>query len=133
MNNKKTVYNITIGIGSQILSIALGIIIPRLFLTSFGSEMNGFLNSISQIFSYFALLESGVGVASLQALYGPVGRDDKKQVSEILAATSKYYDKTGIFYICFRFGNHISDNNRFPNLTLYYVHYNSNEWIAGCY
>ncbi len=98
MNAKRSAYNILIGIGSQILAIMLGIIIPRLFLTNFGSEMNGFLNSISQIFSYFALLESGVGVASLQALYGPVGRDDKKQTSEILAATSKYYNKTGIFY-----------------------------------
>ena len=98
MNSKKTFYNITIGIGSQILSIALGIIIPRLFLTSFGSEMNGFLNSITQIFAYFALLESGVGAASLQALYGPVGKDDKKNISEILAATGSYYTKTGYFY-----------------------------------
>ena len=48
MNRRKSILNIGIGIGSQILSIALGIIIPRLFLTNFGSEMNGFLNSLDK-------------------------------------------------------------------------------------
>ncbi len=104
MKKRRSVYNIAIGIGSQILSIVLGIIIPRLFLTSFGSEMNGFLNSITQIFAYFALLESGVGAASLQALYGPVGKNDKKEISGILSATNKYYTKTGIFYFIAVFG-----------------------------
>ncbi|MBQ2944592.1 MAG: sugar isomerase [Ruminococcus sp.] len=101
---KRSFYNIAFGIGSQLLSIALGIIIPRLFLTSFGSEVNGFLNSINQIFAYFALLEAGVGAASLQALYGPVGKGDKESTSEILSATNKYYNKTGIFYFLAVFG-----------------------------
>lgn len=104
MNKKRSIYNIVIGIGSQLITIALGIIIPRLFLTSFGSEVNGFLNSISQIFAYFALLEAGVGAASLQALYGPVGKGDKESTSEILSATNKYYNKTGIFYFIAVFG-----------------------------
>ena len=98
MHNKRSFYNIAVGIGSQMLSIALGIVIPRLFLTSFGSEMNGFINLITQIMAYFALLESGVGAASLQALYGPVGKADKENISEILTATGSYYKKTGFFY-----------------------------------
>lgn len=95
---KKSTYNIVFGLLGQMVTLVLGIVIPRLFLTSFGSEMNGFLNSITQIFAYFALLESGVGAASLQALYGPVGKDDKRSISKILAATGNYYKKTGIFY-----------------------------------
>ena len=79
MNKRKSFLNITIGIGSQILAIALGIVIPRLFLKSFGSEMNGFLNSITQIFAYFSLLEAGVGAATLQALYGPLASKERNQ------------------------------------------------------
>lgn len=98
MNKRKSILNITIGIGSQILSIALGIVIPRLFLKSFGSEMNGFLNSITQIFAYFSLLEAGVGAATLQALYGPLAKNDRSEISEIMAATDHYYKKTGRLY-----------------------------------
>lgn len=98
MNKKRSFLNIVIGIGSQILSITLGIIIPRLFLMSFGSEMNGFLNSITQIFAYFALLEAGVGAATLQALYGPIAKNDGIGISGIMAATDHYYKKTGRLY-----------------------------------
>ena len=99
MYKKRSFYNISFGIISQVLSIALGIVIPRLFLTSFGSEMNGFLNSVTQIFAYFSLMEAGVGAATLQALYRPVSSDDKNSISSILAATDYYYKKTGRLYL----------------------------------
>jgi hypothetical protein len=99
MNKRRSLFNIAVGIGSQCVSIVLGIIIPRLFLTSFGSEMNGFLNSIGQVFAYFALLEAGVGAATLQALYGPLANDNKKEISEIMSATDYYYKKTGRLYL----------------------------------
>lgn len=99
MNRRRSFLNIGVGIGSQIISIALGIIIPRLFLTSFGSEMNGFLNSITQILTYFTLLEAGVGAATLQALYKPLSQHNKNGISEIMAATDHYYKKTGMLYL----------------------------------
>ena len=98
MNKKRSFFNITVGILSQIISIALGIIIPRLFLMSFGSEINGFLNSVTQIFAYFALLEAGVGAATLQALFVPLASNDKNGISGIMAATDHYYKKTGAIY-----------------------------------
>lgn len=99
MNSKRSLYNVVVGIGSQILSIALGIIIPRLFLVNYGSEVNGFLNTITQIFAYFALLEAGVGAATLQALYRPVGAGDRQEINGILAATDRYYRRTGKIYL----------------------------------
>jgi len=98
MNKKRSLYNISVGIISQIISIALGIIIPRLFLLSYGSEVNGFLNTITQIFAYFSLLEAGVGAVTLQALYGPVAKDSKNEINQIISATDRYYRKTGKFY-----------------------------------
>lgn len=99
MNRRRSFLNIVVGIISQIISIALGIIIPRLFLMSFGSEMNGFLNSIGQIFAYFTLLEAGMYGATLQALYAPIANSDKKEISSIMAATNRYYKKTGRLYL----------------------------------
>lgn len=98
-NSKKSIYNIAAGLVSQLVIAVMGIILPRLFITSYGSEVNGFLSSISQIFSYVALLEAGVGTATLQALYKPVALHDEASINGILAATSKFYRRTGIGYL----------------------------------
>ena len=95
---KKGVLDVFYGIIGQLITIALGIVIPRLVLISYGSEVNGLLNSVTQIFAYFSLLEAGVGVASLQALYVPVATDDRKAVNGIIAATHHFYRKAGTLY-----------------------------------
>lgn len=99
MKARRSFYNIIFGLLSQILSISIGIIIPRFFILSFGSEVNGFMSSITQIFVYMSLLEAGVGTASIQALYKPISINDKDSINGILAATSKFYKRTGIYYL----------------------------------
>ncbi|MEO2075954.1 MAG: sugar isomerase [Bacillus sp. (in: firmicutes)] len=98
MKTKRSIYNLMFGFGSQLLIIALGIVIPRLVLLSFGSEVNGLMSSIGQVMIYLALLEAGVGTASIQALYKPFSENDKNEINSILAATSIYYKKTGSYY-----------------------------------
>lgn len=98
MNTKKGVYNILVNILSQMVTLGLGIVIPRLVLVNLGSEANGLMNSINQILAYVALLEAGVGTASLQALYGPVASGDRSAVNGVLAATNHFYKRTGTLY-----------------------------------
>ncbi len=98
-DTKKISYNIIFGFAAEALTILLGFVIPRLTLKSFGSEINGLVNSVSQIYSYVALLEAGIGTATLQALYKTVANKDKHATNRILAATDKQYKRTGIFYI----------------------------------
>ena len=95
---KKGVFNVVYGLLGQIITICLGIVIPRLVLISYGSEVNGLLNSLTQIFAYFSLFEAGVGVASLQALYGPVALNERDTIQGIMAATHQFYRKTGLIY-----------------------------------
>lgn len=95
---KKSIYNILFGVLGQLVTIAFGVILPRLFLTSYGSETNGFLSSIGQLFAYMTLLEAGVGAATVQALYGPIGRGERDRISGIISATNKFYKRTGYIY-----------------------------------
>lgn len=90
--------NLFFGILAQVLTLGLGIVLPKLYITSYGSEVNGLLSSIKQVFVYVALLEVGVGTATLQALYAPIATNNKKKICEILAATDHYYKRTGFFY-----------------------------------
>ena len=97
-NRKKIVKIFGYGVISQVVTLLLGIIIPKLMIVNFGSEVNGLLSSIRQVFVYVALLEAGIGTASLQALYSPIAEGNKKRTCEIMAATSAYYKRTGVLY-----------------------------------
>ena len=90
--------NILSGITYQVVVLALGIIVPRLYLENFGSEINGVLSTIKQIFAYMVLLEAGIGSASIQALYEPLGHKDRHKMNSILSATRIYYNKVGYIY-----------------------------------
>ncbi|MBR3932781.1 MAG: hypothetical protein IKJ68_02585 [Clostridia bacterium] len=83
----------------QVILISLSFLIPRLYLENFGSEINGVLNTIKQIFAYMVLLEAGVGLATTQALYKKIANSDYPGASSVLSATHKYYIKTGILYL----------------------------------
>lgn len=83
----------------QVVLISLSFLLPRLYLENFGSEVNGVLSTIKQIFIYMFLLEAGVGLATTQALYKRIGEKDYKSANEVLAATHSYYVRTGIIYL----------------------------------
>ena len=83
----------------QVVIISIGFLLPRLYLDNFGSEVNGVLSTIKQIFMYLFLLEAGVGLATTQALYKRIGEKNYKSASEVLSATNIYYRRTGIIYL----------------------------------
>ena len=97
-NQRNSMRNLWWGMIGTVVTSAVAILIPRLFIVNYGSEVNGLLASIRQVYVYLALLEAGVGDASVIALYGPVGRKDYKSTNEILAATHYYYKKIGLIY-----------------------------------
>ena len=79
--------------------MVFSIIIPRLILVKFGSETNGITSTITQIFVYIALLESGIGSAALTCLYKNLAENDRPGISETVSATRKYYRKLLPLYI----------------------------------
>lgn len=97
-NYRNSMRNLWWGILGNVVTTLVAILIPRMFIVNYGSEVNGLLASIKQIYVYLALLEAGVGDASVIALYGPIGRKDHNATNEILAATHYYYRKIGIIY-----------------------------------
>lgn len=98
-SEKKIKYNLILGFASEVITILLGILVPRLVLTSYGSEVNGLINTVTQVYSYVALLEAGVGTATVQALYRTIGCGNKNKTNEVLAATNQYYHRTGLLYL----------------------------------
>lgn len=101
MRHKRSAINLIAAISYQFVNTLLGLLLPYLFITEFGSETNGLLSSVTQLFVYVNLLEGGVGGATVQALYNPISRNDRQNICEIMSATSQYYLKTGAWYGAF--------------------------------
>lgn len=102
MNNKqKSIRNLLYAALSQVVLISISLLLPRLFVTSYGSEVNGLLNSLGNFLMCLNLFEAGVDAATLQALYRPTAESDWTSINGVLAATNKYYQKTARWYfIC---------------------------------
>ena len=98
MLKHRTSRNVISGLIYQCLSITMGLVIPYLFIHELGSESNGLISSIGQLFVCLGLLEGGVRVVTIQALYKPVANSDKDSISSILAATNSYYRKSGLWF-----------------------------------
>lgn len=100
-DKKKIISNLFVGFGGQLITICLGIILPRLLLTSFGSEVNGLVSTVTQLYTYIAILEAGIGAASLNALYKCFAQKDNTGIADTLSATKIYFRRVSVVYgIC---------------------------------
>ena len=91
--------NFVVSVISQVVILLLGLIVPRIILTHYGSDTNGLMNTITQIFTYMALLEAGISQASRNALYRPIINKDNTEVSIVMSASRRYYRKISYFYL----------------------------------
>ena len=95
---KLAAVNAFVGFFSQIVILTLGLIVPKVIISNYGSDTNGLTNTITQIFSYIALLEAGITQSVQNALYPRFQRDDKQGVSVLMSAGRRYNRRVSIYY-----------------------------------
>ena len=84
MNNKSKVKkNLIFTVIAEIITIILGVVLPRLVLVNYGSEVNGVINSIAQIYSYLSLLEAGIISVLFKALFKTTANDEKQETNSV--------------------------------------------------
>lgn len=92
MKRKKRLFHNTLSsLVFQITTIICGFILPRFVLQSFGSEVNGLVNSITQFLSIISFLELGVGAVVQSSLYRPLADKDNDTVSRIIVSASRFF------------------------------------------
>jgi len=96
---KKSFKNFFFGILGQLIVLSLGIVVLKLVIKIYGSETNGLLDTLNQIFSFVALIEAGIGGATVNVLYLYIVRNDKKTINDILSASRKFFKRAAFFYI----------------------------------
>ncbi|MBA5730176.1 polysaccharide biosynthesis C-terminal domain-containing protein [Aerococcaceae bacterium INB8] len=100
---QKLKLNTIISLVSKIVIMLSGIILPRLILVNFGSEVNGLVNSVTQFLAVITFLDLGVGSVVQSALYKPLVENDSVQISGILKSARNYFQKIGIILIVYVF------------------------------
>lgn len=82
----------------SLAQIAVGIILPRIILGKFGSEINGLTVSVQQYIGYLTYLEIGLSSVFIFSLYKPLAMNDYASINDLVVSAKKSYDKTGLFY-----------------------------------
>ena len=101
MRIKLLVKNTLVNFITQLVSVACGLVLPRLILVHFGSEVNGLTSSITQFLNYITLFEAGVGGVARAALYKPIANGDKNKISAIVLAIEKFFKKLAKIFIIY--------------------------------
>lgn len=97
-NKKKSILNLVTSVLSQVVILTLGLILPRLILKEYGSDANGFASTVTQIFTYMALLEAGISISARNALYKPIKDNNKAEISFYVSAAKRYYKRVSLIY-----------------------------------
>lgn len=84
MNRTKiAIYNTIIVIISSIVQMGFMLIRTKLIITSYGNDINGLIQTITQIQTYLLLLESGICSAYLYRMYKPISEGNDLEVSSL--------------------------------------------------
>lgn len=95
---RKAVKNSSISLLGQLVSLVCSFILPRLILTTFGSDYNGITSSISQFIECVILLRAGVGGVTRAALYKPLAENDSDKINGIVNATKRFMQRVSFIF-----------------------------------
>lgn len=97
-------YNVATNLILQVVVIIYGLIVPKLIITNYGSEVNGLISSISQFLGYITLLEAGFGPVVKSVLYKPIAKNNKKEIANILKTSERFFRKIALIFIIYIIG-----------------------------
>lgn len=101
MNKKLLKLNLITTIILQLVIAVSGLIIPRIIIGHFGSEVNGLISSITQFLNYIQLLEGGIYGVITAALYKALADNDNEKISGIMKAVNIFFRKIALIYIIY--------------------------------
>ncbi|MDY5819988.1 MAG: hypothetical protein SPJ70_01570 [Candidatus Borkfalkiaceae bacterium] len=96
---KNATLNILFAIILQLVTFVRGLILPRIIIPAYGSDINGLVSSITQFLTYISLLEAGVGTIFRSSLYKPLADGDTDKVSGVINEQKRFYRKIGLVFV----------------------------------
>lgn len=101
MRKKNVIYNVISNFILQFAVIIYGLVIPKLIISFFGSNVNGLISSVTQFLGYIALLESGFGPVVSSLLYKPISKNNNDEIANILYSSEKFFKKIALIFLVY--------------------------------
>lgn len=101
MRSKRAIKNIISSLILQLIAIVCGFIVPKLIISNYGSNVNGFVSSITQFLAYITLLEAGFGPVIKSTLYKPIANKDKSEIEAILKSSEKIFRNISYIFLIY--------------------------------
>jgi O-antigen/teichoic acid export membrane protein len=98
MRSRKSMYNLLAAMMLQLVNLAISIILPRVMIMAFSSEVNGLVSSIRQFINYLTLVEAGLAGACIYSLYKPLANKNYSEVNGILSGAKNFYNRSGMIF-----------------------------------
>lgn len=98
---KKLIYNTGAALLYQFITFICGFILPRFFLSYYGSEVNGLVSSITQFLGFISLAECGVGAVVQSSLYKPLAEKNNDEISRIIISSNRFFHKIAFILIIY--------------------------------
>ncbi len=96
--SKKLLLNSSTSVIFQVVSVICGLIVPKIFIQYYGSEVNGLVQSITQFLNFITLLEAGVGAVVQSALYKPLAQKNNAEISKIIVSAERFFKKIAYIF-----------------------------------
>ncbi|MCM1439642.1 MAG: polysaccharide biosynthesis C-terminal domain-containing protein [Roseburia sp.] len=118
MRKKRYIYGLISSLISQFITIISGIILPRVLIAQFGSEVYGATSSITQFLGYIVLLEGGIGGVARAALYKPLAEKNHEELSRVVSYVRHFFQIIAYIFVGYTlviacFYKYIARNNSF--------------------
>ncbi len=101
MRKKKAFINTVFSIVLEIVTVISAFILPRLFIGTFGSEVNGLVSSITNFIGYIILLQSGVGTVAKAAMYKPLAKKEHENLCIVVKTVENFFRKIAIITVIY--------------------------------
>jgi len=101
MRTKNSFLNFITSFFPWLLIAILGFVKIKFFINFFGSELNGLIQLIGQVYSYIGILEMGFGAAIVYKLYKPFKENDTETIKRIFKGSKKIYRSIAILMFIF--------------------------------
>ena len=93
MRSRKLAKNTVASLIFQVTTVICGFILPRIIMGSYGSDINGLVNSITQFLQIITFLELGVGAVVQSSLYKPLTERNNEEISSIISSADKFFKR----------------------------------------
>ena len=91
MDKKKSLLNVSVSIGFQIITMIMVIFVKKMLIQVCGNEVNGLNALYLSIIGFLSVAELGVGSAITFCMYKPIVEGDIQKVSALYCLFKKVY------------------------------------------